>query len=41
MEKRDEIKALLEELHEIIHKLPEPYRLQLHTIYIKLSRLTL
>ncbi len=40
-DKQAQLKALLEELHQIIHKLPEPYRSELHTIYIKLSRLTL
>ncbi len=39
MEKSDEVKALLEEMHEIIHKLPEPYRSQLHNLYEKLRQL--
>lgn len=37
--KQDEINALLMELHEIIHKLPEPYRSQLHIIYDRLRQL--
>jgi len=38
-EKQAEIKALLEELHEYIHKLPEPYRSELHEIYMRLNML--
>ncbi len=40
-EKQAEIKALLEELHKYIHKLPEPYRSHLHDIYVRLNRLFL
>jgi len=40
-EKQAKIKALLEELHEYIHKLPEPHRSELHDIYIRLNRLLL
>lgn len=39
-EKQAELKALLEEVHKYIHTVPEPYRSQLHDMYIRLSRLT-